>query len=80
MVGPEEVRRALEVGQADELLISASLDRAGPAAEQAAADFVALARRTGTRVTFIEDPKLLAEVEGVGAFLRYKLAPAPETA
>ena len=80
VVGPEEVRRALELGQADELLISASLDRAGPAAEQAAADFVALARRTGTRVTFIEDPKLLAEVEGVGAFLRYKPAPAVETA
>jgi peptide subunit release factor 1 (eRF1) len=80
VVGPEEVRHALEVGQADELLISASLDRTGPAAEQAAADFVALARRTGTRVTFIEDPKLLAAFEGVGAFLRYKPAPAPETA
>jgi len=80
VVGPEEVRRALELGQADELLISASLDRAGSAAEQAAADFVAPARRAGTRVTFIEDPKLLAEVEGVGAFLRYKPAPAPETA
>jgi len=80
VVGLEEVRRALELGQADELLISASLDRTGPAAEQAAADFVALARRTGTRVTFIEDPKLLAEVEGVGAFLRYKPAPVAETA
>ena len=80
VVGLEDVRRVLERGQADELLIWASLDRTGPAAEQAAADFVALARRTGTRVTFIEDPKLLAEVEGVGAFLRYRLAPAPETA
>ena len=80
VVGPEEVRHALELGQADELLISASLDRTSPAAEQAAADFVALARRTGTRVTFIEDPKLLAPFEGVGAFLRYKPAPAPETA
>ena len=73
-VGPEEVRRALETGQADELLISAALDRpAGSAAEQAAGEFVAMAGRTGTRVTFVEDSKLLAPADGVGAFLRYRL-------
>ncbi len=72
-VGPEETRRALDVGQADELLISAALDRAGPAVEKTAGDLVALARRTGTRVTFIEDPKRLEPFEGVGAFLRYRL-------
>ncbi len=73
VVGPEEVRRALELGQADELLVSATLDRGGDTADQAAADLVALARRTDARVTFIEDPMLLEPVGGVGAFLRYKL-------
>jgi peptide subunit release factor 1 (eRF1) len=73
-VGPEEVRRALELGSGDELLISAALDREGPAADERAENLVALARRTGTRVTFIEDTKLLKSVDGVGAFLRYRLA------
>ncbi len=49
-------------------------------AEQAAGELVSLARQTGTRVTFIEDPKLLAKVEGVGAFLRYKLPAAIDSA
>ncbi len=74
VVGPEDVRRALEQGQADELLISATLDRGGETADQAAADLVALARRTEARVTFIEDPKLLEPADGVGAFLRYRAA------
>jgi peptide subunit release factor 1 (eRF1) len=33
---------------------------------------VTRARRTGARVTFIEDPALLAPVGGVGALLRYR--------
>lgn len=74
-VGPQEVRRALELGQADELLISAALDRAGQAAEQAAGELVTLARRAGTRVTFIEDPELLKPFDGVGVFLRYRPTP-----
>jgi peptide subunit release factor 1 (eRF1) len=74
VVGLEDVRLALEWGTADELLISATLDKEGPEKEQVAADLVALARRTGTKVTFIEDPKLLEPVDGVGAFLRYRLA------
>jgi peptide subunit release factor 1 (eRF1) len=73
VVGSDEVRHALSVGQADQLLISASLDRAGSAQAPAGGEFVALARRTGTRVTFIEDPKLLEPFDGVGAFLRYRL-------
>ena len=72
-VGLEETRRALELGQADELLISAALDREGSAAEKTAGDLVALAHRTGTSVTFIEDPKRLEPFEGVGAILRYRL-------
>lgn len=37
---------------------------------------VRLARTTGARVTFIEDPSLLADVGGVGALLRYRTQPA----
>jgi peptide chain release factor subunit 1 len=41
---------------------------------------VRLARTTGARVTFIEDPALLADVGGVGALLRYRVQPvAPST-
>jgi peptide subunit release factor 1 (eRF1) len=79
VVGGEDVRRALEWGQADELLISATFDRGGPSADEAAGDLVALARRTDTRVTFIEDSHLLEPVGGVGALLRYRLTP-PVTA
>ncbi len=74
-VGTEDVRRALEFGQVDELVISAQLDRAGADAEQTAADLVALARRTDARLSFVEDPSLLEPIEGVGALLRYKLPP-----
>ncbi|HEV3469888.1 MAG TPA: Vms1/Ankzf1 family peptidyl-tRNA hydrolase [Pyrinomonadaceae bacterium] len=38
-------------------------------------DLVTRAQQTGARVTFVEDPTLLAEVGGVGAFLRYRLDP-----
>ena len=75
VVGVEDVRRALEWGQADELLVSATLDQGGPSADQTAGDLVALARRTDARVRFIEDSHLLEPVGGVGAHLRYRLAP-----
>jgi peptide subunit release factor 1 (eRF1) len=72
--GVEEVRRALALGQADELLISATLDRSANEAERAAAaEMVSAARRTGAAVTFIEDPTLLEPVGGAGAFLRFRL-------
>ena len=38
-------------------------------------DLVTRARQTSARITFIEDATLLAEVGGVGAFLRYRLDP-----
>ncbi len=38
-----------------------------------AADLVTRARQTSARITFIEDPALLAEVGGCGAILRYLL-------
>jgi peptide subunit release factor 1 (eRF1) len=40
-----------------------------------AADLVARARQTSARITFIEDPSLLEEVGGCGAFLRYRIQP-----
>ncbi|HEX8558526.1 MAG TPA: Vms1/Ankzf1 family peptidyl-tRNA hydrolase [Pyrinomonadaceae bacterium] len=40
-----------------------------------AADLVARARQTSARITFIEDPALLEEVGGCGAFLRYRIQP-----
>jgi stalled ribosome rescue protein Dom34 len=73
--GVEEVRRALGLAQVDELLISATLDRSADESERAAAaELVAAARRTGARVTFIEEPALLEPVGGVGAILRFKLS------
>ena len=41
-----------------------------------AADLVARARQTSARITFVEDPALLEEVGGCGAFLRYRIQPA----
>jgi peptide subunit release factor 1 (eRF1) len=38
-------------------------------------DLVTRAHQTSARVTFIEDPTLLAEVGGVGAILRYRITP-----
>jgi hypothetical protein len=77
--------RALKHGQVDELLLSASArdigydsgdfdnaDVTGGAPHLRAADFlVTRARNTSARVTFIEDPALLADIGGVGALLRY---------
>ena len=38
-------------------------------------DLVTRARQTSARITFIEDPSLLEEVGGCGAFLRYRIQP-----
>ncbi len=49
------------------------LDMRGHEPHMVAADLlVARARITGARVTFIEDPALLADVGGTGALLRYR--------
>jgi peptide chain release factor subunit 1 len=87
VVGVEPTLRALELGQVDELVITASTDTidAGSggkeptnngelsAEEQAADDLVTKARQTAAKIRFIEDPALLAAVGGVGAFLRFKI-------
>ena len=66
----ESARRALEVGQVDELVIAAS-----PASlkEVDAEDLIARARNTSAAIHFVEDPALLAPAGGVGAFLRFRL-------
>jgi peptide chain release factor subunit 1 len=44
-----------------------------PAPEKVADQLVTLARQTSAHVRFIEEPALLAEVGGVGAFLRFTI-------
>jgi peptide chain release factor subunit 1 len=74
MIGLAGTRAALENGQVHELLLAAAPDQLEGAAGAAVADeLVAAARQTDARVTFIEDPTLLAEAGGVGAILRYRL-------
>jgi peptide chain release factor subunit 1 len=43
-----------------------------PATEQAASELVRQARITSAAIRFIEDPALLSEIGGVGAFLRFR--------
>jgi peptide chain release factor subunit 1 len=99
VVGPEDTLRALQMGQVEELLITAAptelrrpvevtsdvtpapvdIDTTAPNNEDEAdqhrlADhFVVHAHSSGARVRFIEDPKLLADVGGVGALLRFRI-------
>lgn len=106
VVGAEDTLDALNKGQVDELLISASLASLEPvnpaavaavandstllepavetaaAGEAAAADpqvvrladeLVTRAKQTAARVTFIEDPSLLANYGGVAALLRFRI-------
>jgi peptide chain release factor subunit 1 len=85
-IGVERVRQALELGQVDELVITAratafeaaagSPPDDAPAAERSPAErvadeLVARARQTAASLRFIEDPSLLQPYGGVGAFLRF---------
>jgi peptide subunit release factor 1 (eRF1) len=67
-VGEEKVRAAFELGQVDELLVTAN-----PTDERAWDDLIALAHRTSARVRFVEDAALLQSVGGVAASLRFAL-------
>ncbi len=84
VIGVTDTMKALEHGQVDELLISASpnevrLEEDGETSPQdhnwsgltIADSLITRARQTGARVTFIEDAALLRSVGGVGAMLRY---------
>jgi len=44
-----------------------------------AESFARAALETGARITFVEDAELLAEADGVGALLRFRLQPAAAT-
>jgi peptide subunit release factor 1 (eRF1) len=72
VVGVEETQKALERGQVDELIITASPADI-TAGEQAADELVTKARQTAATIRFIEDTALLSTVGGVGALLRYKV-------
>lgn len=77
VTGPLATRRALEMGQVEELIITtapALLKADSPdAAETLANELVTMAQQTSARIRFIEDPALLAEVGGVGALLRFRI-------
>ena len=74
VAGPEETRKALEMGQVEELLItSQNLEQMGEKAVRQANEFVTKAQQSAARIRFIEDPELLADVGGIGALLRFKI-------
>jgi peptide subunit release factor 1 (eRF1) len=99
VAGPEDTLEALQRGQVEELLITATpaalrrtsavpqgttpgpvdVDTSGPGAEldterlKLSDELVTKAHATNARVRFIEDSKLLSEVGGVGAVLRFKI-------
>ena len=69
-VGIEAVRKALALGQVDELLISG----APKAFDEATADqLVSRARTTSARIRVIEDGSMLESVEDAAAFLRFRM-------
>jgi peptide subunit release factor 1 (eRF1) len=67
VVGVDAVRRALEMGQVDELVITASPE------VPAGNELIAKARQTAAKIRFIEDASLLAGIGGAGALLRFKV-------
>jgi peptide subunit release factor 1 (eRF1) len=67
-VGLDNVRRAFELGQVDELVITAAPDSSDENNE-----LVLQARNTSATIRFIQDATLLQPVGGVGAFLRFRL-------
>jgi peptide subunit release factor 1 (eRF1) len=74
MIGVPGVSAALDNGQVHELLLVADPSRLEGADGRTIADaLVAKARQTSARVSFVEDPVLLAEAGGVGALLRFRV-------
>jgi peptide subunit release factor 1 (eRF1) len=74
VAGPEDTLKALEMGQVEELLItSQDLQRLDEKAVKQVNDLVTRAQQSAARIRFIEDAGLLAEVDGVGALLRFKI-------
>jgi len=86
VVGVDDTRAALELGQVDELLVGGApsaievqdkeaeaADGERSAGERAADELIAKARQTAATVRIIQDESLLSGVGGVGAFLRFKV-------
>jgi peptide subunit release factor 1 (eRF1) len=81
VAGPEPTLQALNMGQVEELLITATPERLKPPKERTGDDRVHIAdelvakaqQQNGARIRFIEDETLLADVGGVGALLRFKI-------
>jgi len=89
VIGVEATARAFDLGQVDELLITAASEAIKTGSpqigdgthekpdrsveERVADELIVKARQTSAKVRFIEDPSLLAPVGGVGAFLRFKV-------
>lgn len=69
-VGLENIMKAFELGQVDELLITATPEQIKA---DAADQLISKAHQTAAKVRFIQDPSLLAPAGGVGAFLRFKI-------
>jgi len=87
VLGPASVRAAFEIGQVEELVITAdptiistddvatrpASDAERTPAEVTADELIVKARSTSARLRFIEDASLLSPFGGVGAFLRFRL-------
>jgi peptide subunit release factor 1 (eRF1) len=70
LVGAERVLAALRQGQVDRLIITAVPEQVN-GGDEAANELITLASQTSASVRFIESSALLADVGGVGAWLRY---------
>ena len=71
-IGARNTLSALDNGQVDTLVLSASPDAIVTVDEQAPQELVRRARLTSASIRFIEDPTLLSGIGGVGAFLRFR--------
>lgn len=80
VVGPEATLDALAKQQVEELLLTARHeDLGGPDPVHLAGHVVAMAQQNSARIRFIEDSKLLADVGGVGALLRFRISRHEQT-
>jgi peptide chain release factor subunit 1 len=77
VAGVAATKRALEMGQVEELLITAAPEaigaQNGAQTSETANELVTLAQRTSARIRFIENTELLSGVGGVGALLRFRI-------
>jgi peptide chain release factor subunit 1 len=76
VAGLAATKRALEMGQVEELIITATPATPGTrngTTPETANELVTLAQRTSARIRFVENTELLSEVGGVGALLRFRI-------